>query len=192
MKRILLFASAIAGLFSAASCQQEMLQPEVKGGVTYEITLPDGPQTKGEAGYGVYDLHYEVYKTANADALATAPLLFEKTVEMTGNTTTVTLDLLNDQDYTILFWANKKGENYFDLTDLRQVGVRQAASNNDDRDAFCGKDQLVQHDGAQSRTVELKRPFAQLNVGTSDFEAATANTWKEMEQSFWERFWVNF
>ena len=166
MKRILLFASAIAGLFSAASCQQEMLQPEVKGGVTYEITLPDGPQTKGEAGYGVYDLHYEVYKTANADALATAPLLFEKTVEMTGNTTTVTLDLLNDQDYTILFWANKKGENYFDLTDLRQVGVRQAASNNDDRDAFCGKDQLVQHDGAQSRTVELKRPFAQINIAT--------------------------
>lgn len=166
MKKILLFASALAGLFLAGSCQKETLEPAAQGGVTYEISLPDGPQTKGEDGYKTYDLHYEVYKTVNATDLATAPLLFEKTVTMEGNTTTVTLDLLNDQDYTILFWANKQGENYFDLTDLRQVGVRQAASNNDDRDAFCGKDQLVQHDGAQSKTVELKRPFAQINIAT--------------------------
>ena len=166
MKKILLFASALAGLFLAGSCQKETLEPAAQGGVTYEISLPDGPQTKGEDGYKTYDLHYEVYKTADATALASTPLLFEKTVTMQGNTTTVTLDLLNDQDYTILFWANKQGENYFDLTDLRQVGVRQAASNNDDRDAFCGMDQLAQHDGAQSKTVELKRPFAQINIAT--------------------------
>ena len=166
MKKILLFASALAGLFLAGSCQKETLEPAAQGGVTYEIMLPDGPQTKGENGYATYDLHYEVYKTADANALATTPLLFEKTVAMTGNTTTVTLDLLNDQDYTVLFWANKQGEDYFDLTDLRQVGVRQAASNNDDRDAFCGMDQLEQHDGAQSKTVELKRPFAQINIAT--------------------------
>ena len=166
MKRILLFASALAGLFSAASCQQEIMDPEVKTGVTYEITLPAGPQTRGEDGYATYDLHYEVYKTVDAAALETAPLLFEETVTMTGNTTKLTLDLLNDQDYTVLFWANKQGMDYFDLRDLRQVGVKQVASNNDDRDAFCGMDQLAQHDGAQSKTVELKRPFAQINIAT--------------------------
>ena len=166
MKKILLFASALAGLFLAGSCQKETLEPAAQGGVTYEITLPDGPQTKGENGYDVYDLHYEVYKTVDAAALETAPLLFEETVTMTGNTTQLTLDLLNDQDYTVLFWANKQGTDYFDLRDLRQVGVKQAASNNDDRDAFCGMDQLAQHDGAQSKTVELKRPFAQINIAT--------------------------
>ena len=31
-----------------------------------------------------------------------------------------------------------------------------------------------------------------LNRYTADFEAATAQTWKEMEENFWERFWVNF
>ena len=167
MKKFILFASVFAGLFAAASCQQEKLEPEMNGGVTYEISLPTAPQTKGDNGYSSYDLHYEVYKTADASALETASLLFEKTVQMTGNTTKVTLDLLNDQDYTILFWANKQGTEYFDLTNLRNVVVKTPiTANNDDRDAFCGKDQIIQHDGAQTKTVTLTRPFAQVNIGT--------------------------
>ena len=41
---------------------------------------------------------------------------------------------------------------------------------------------------------EGKKEEAQklLNRYTIDFEAATANTWKELEQTFWERFWINF
>ena len=41
---------------------------------------------------------------------------------------------------------------------------------------------------------EGKKEEAQklMNRYTADFEAATAQTWKEMEHSFWERFWVNF
>ena len=31
-----------------------------------------------------------------------------------------------------------------------------------------------------------------LNRYTADFEAATAETWKEMEHHFWERFWTGF
>jgi hypothetical protein len=31
-----------------------------------------------------------------------------------------------------------------------------------------------------------------LNQYTADFEAATANTWKEMEYKFWEWFWTGF
>ena len=146
--------------------QQESLEP-VSGGVTYEITLPSAMQTKGADGYAEYALYYQVYKTADADALASAPLLFEKkNVKMTGNTTTVTLDLLNDQDYTILFWANKYNTDYFDLTDLRNVKVKDASSNNDDRDAFCGMDQILAHDAAKSKDVTLTRPFAQLNIAT--------------------------
>ena len=166
MKKILFFASALAGLFLAGSCQQENLEPVADGGVTYTITLPEAVQTKGESGYSEYDLYYEVYKTVDAEELKTAKILFEKKVEMTGNTTTLTLDLLNDQDYTILFWANKKGEAWFNTADLRNVEMVQSASNNNDRDAFCGVDQIAQHDGAKSKTVTLTRPFAQLNIAT--------------------------
>ena len=165
MKKILLFASALAGLFLAGSCQRESLEPEAVG-VTYTINLPEGVQTKGNSGYTEYDLYYEVYKTVDADELKTAKILFENIVQMTGNTATLTLDLLNDQNYTILFWANKKEESYFNLADLRNVEMVQAASNNNDRDAFCGVDQIAQHDGAKSKTVTLTRPFAQLNIAT--------------------------
>ena len=166
MKKFLFFVSALAGLFLAASCQQENLEPVVEGGVTYTISLPETVQTKGQSGYDEYDLYYEVYRTADVTELQSANLLFEKKVEMQGNQTTLTLDLLNDQSYTILFWANKKGVDYFDLSDLRKVTVKQATSNNNDRDAFCGKDVLVNFDAADSKTVQLTRPFAQLNIAT--------------------------
>ena len=170
MKKILLFASALAGLFLASSCQREMIDPVVEGGVTYTITLPEAVQTKGNSGYSDYSLHYEVYKTIDAAALPTAPRLFEKSVDFTGNTATVSLDLLNDQDYTVLFWANKKGvtDTYFDLTDLRNVQLKTGSlnANDNDRDAFCGMDQIDNHDGSVSKTVKLTRPFAQVNIGT--------------------------
>jgi hypothetical protein len=152
--------------FFSASCQQENLEPVANVGVTYTITLPEAVQTKGSNGYESYDLYYEVYKTVDATELATAQLLFEKKVTMTGNTTTVALDLLNDQDYTVLFWANKAGEAWFNTADLRNVEMVQSASNNNDRDAFCAKDELDNFDGAITKTVTLTRPFAQLNIAT--------------------------
>ena len=85
---------------------------------------------------------------------------------MVGNTTTISLELLNDQNYTVLFWANKKGENYFNVEDLRNVEVLAALANNDDRDAFCGKDVITDINSDESKTVELKRPFAQINIAT--------------------------
>ena len=162
MKKVLYCAATLAMAFFSASCQQENLEPVANGGVTYTITLPEAVQTKGSNGYDSYDLYYEVYKTTDA----TAQLLFEKKVTMTGNTTTVALDLLNDQDYTVLFWANKAGEAWFNTADLRNVEMVQSASNNNDRDAFCAKDELDNFDGAITKTVTLTRPFAQLNIAT--------------------------
>lgn len=175
MKKLIYCATALVAALFAASCQREMHEPVAQGGVTYTITLPETVQTRGESGYAEYDLYYEVYKTIDATELQTASTLFEKKVTMTGNTYELTLDLLNDQDYTVLFWANKKGESYFNVDDLRNVQVKdadetkdgiQVVANCDDRDAYCGIDQISQHDGAQSKTVTLTRPFAQLNIAT--------------------------
>lgn len=165
MKKLLYSAAALATLLFA-SCQKENLEPVANGGVTYTITLPTDVQTKGESGYAEYDLYYEVYRTTDVDVLAATAPLFEKKETMVGNTTTISLELLNDQDYTVLFWANKKGENYFNVEDLRNVEVLDALANNDDRDAFCGQDVITDINSDESKTVELKRPFAQINIAT--------------------------
>ena len=169
MKKLLYCAAALATVFFAGSCQRENLEPVANGGVTYTITLPEAVQTKGEDGYAEYDLYLEVYKTVDAAELETATLLFEKkeviSAQMNGKIS-VGLDLLNDQDYTILFWANKKDEAWFNTADLRKVEMVQSASNNEDRDAYCAMDQIVNHNGAIAKTVELKRPFAQINIAT--------------------------
>ena len=39
---------------------------------------------------------------------------------------------------------------------------------------------------------EKEEAAKMLNRYTADFEAATAETWKEMEHTFWERFWTGF
>ena len=42
------------------------------------------------------------------------------------------------------------------------------------------------------RKGERDEAINALNQYTADFEAATANTWKEMEYKFWEWFWTGF
>ena len=62
MKKILLFASALAGLFLAGSCQRGNLEPVQQGGtVTYTVQVPGALATKAA---GDYELIYEVYRKA--------------------------------------------------------------------------------------------------------------------------------
>ena len=173
MKKLFYGIAALAIGLAAASCQQEGLEPAVNGSVTYQITLPAAPQTKGEMGYASYDLHYEVYKTSDVEALSEAQFLFDETVTMNGNTTTVSLELLNDQNYTILFWAHKAGTDYYAVADNNQsdllnlqMNLGGIKSNNDDRDAFCAVDLLAKNAQSQTKEVKLVRPFSQVNIGT--------------------------
>ena len=69
MKKILLFASALAGLFLAASCQQENLDPVAGNGqVTFTVEAPAVMQTKAIAnGMNVNELIYELWITSATD-----------------------------------------------------------------------------------------------------------------------------
>ena len=65
MKKILLFASALAGLLLAGSCQRENLEPmESANTVTYTVQVPGALSTKaiGTDVTAVTELIYEVYR----------------------------------------------------------------------------------------------------------------------------------
>ena len=184
MKKILLFASALAGLFLAASCQQENLEPVAQGNtVTFTIEAPAALQTKAIGnGLNVNELVYEVWLTntlgnleSNAQKLYrnTAPMEVENGV----NKATVELNLVNDQKFTVLFWAHCTEEGVepaYDTQELTQVKYNRETYNANDESlaafyavAYVNDCQHVKKDGSSaSPQVVLKRPFAQLNLAT--------------------------
>ena len=94
---------------------------------------------------------------------------------------TVSLRLAAGKTYDFLFWADSYGEGdtenpytvNFDAQTLT-VDYENALSNEEARDAFFGN-ATVAVKGAVSENIILKRPFAQLNIGTNDMAAAKAS-----------------
>lgn len=92
----------------------------------------------------------------------------------------IKLTIEDGDTYKVAFWAQKKGTGYYDTHDLEAVKVNYTKAgngnypnNDEDRDAFCAVTEEI--DGTQAKyTATLKRPFAQVNVGTRgwDYEGA--------------------
>ena len=186
MKKLIYCALALAAGLFAASCQQEKLEP-VQGGntVTFTVEIPDvaTKATIGDEASSINDLVYAVYRTTAPDLATTLTnwdeytnLVYQKnpaTQVFTDNySTTVSLELINNQNYVILFWAQNSdvwvGDN-FDLTKITYpenlVVNRDAA---DKYAAFSGVRFLGANEFAGQKTVELKRPFAQINIAAKD------------------------
>jgi hypothetical protein len=151
MKKLIYCAAAMTALVFTA-CQQEVLEPvSENASVTFTVEVPGAAATKalGDDVTHINDLVYAVYKTeattleaAVADMDANM-LVYQKNPESTAfanGRTNVSIELLNDQNYVILFWAQVKdtwvaGEN-FDLTNITYPA--SMAANNDVYAAFSG------------------------------------------------------
>ena len=184
MKKILLFASALAGMFLAGSCQRENLEPVQQGNtVTYTVTVPDALATKGigDNVANVNTLHYEVYRTAVAETVTFTDadrLLYHKTATVTNGTAKIELELVNDQNFTVLFWAQVGETNEaYDVTDLTNVTLKSPIKANQvDYAAFSGVDFIEGTDALTDKTIELTRPVAQINLGTTEASLTAFDT----------------
>ena len=168
MKKILLFASALAGLFLAASCQQENLEPVGGNTVTYTVQVPGALSTKaiGTDVAAVTELIYEVYRIDDATAEETR--LYQKKASLTNGTATVELELVNNQDFRVLFWAQVPENGVYTTTSLKEVKLATALNANaENYAAFAGQDEITYGENLAGRTVTLERPVAQLNIATS-------------------------
>ena len=176
MKKILLFASALVGLFLAVACQHENLEV-ADNTVTYTVEAPGTLQTKAIAdGTNVDELIYEVWYGSEK--------LFQSSTSMAvdpadgKNKATVTLDLVNDQTYTVLFWAQVAAADAYDTDELTAVAYAKGAdeylANDESLAAFYAVDTVTDGVAANS-TVLLKRPFAQVNLCTLNERAPEKN-----------------
>ena len=174
MKKILLFASALAGLFLAASCQQEMLSPAMGGdaNVTFNVAAGD-VATKADIadGTNVDILYWEIYGDINQ-----APLGEGSVNKTTDKHFTVELKLVADQHYTIIFWAEVEGKGHYVTDDLRKVAINTYAdekANDETRAAFFAVYSFDTENGESIKEdIYLYRPFSQINLGATTYETS--------------------
>ena len=169
----LFFYLAVAMLGTAAvSCQKEMVVEEGNGNVTFTIQTPEVATKAIADGMNVNIVHYEIYKneTGHKNSLEGTSLI-KGTVPMTAKGASLTLNLLQGQEYVGLFWAQVDGKSYYDVTDLRNVKVAYpneennlTYANDEARAAFCQKKVFST---GKNVSVVLERPFAQINLGTT-------------------------
>ena len=173
MKKLLYSAAALATLLFA-SCQQENLEPVVSGNtVTYTVEVPQGLATKGigDVAPDAMVLHYEVYRTTGQnDAVLgnDTRLLYHKTATIENGTTTLDIELVNDQNFTVLFWAEMENNGVYNSRNLKEVTLANTAiANQEAYAAFTGVDFIKKGDELGNRKVSLIRPLAQVNVATT-------------------------
>ena len=173
MKKLFIYLSVAVLGIAAASCQKELAVAEGgKGNVNITIQTPEVATKAIADGMNVDIVYYEIYKAEpnHKNSLSGKPLI-KSTVPMDAKGASLTLNLLQGQEYVGLFWAQVNGKNYYNVGDLRNVTVNypnevnnKTLANDEDRAAFC-KSQVF-GTGANVRVV-LERPFAQINLGTS-------------------------
>lgn len=189
MKKLLCCVAALAMLLLAGSCQKENLWPS-RGGdtVTFTVAAPGQIETKAIAdGLNVEDLYYALYQTGSNYEIAddATPLakglvtLENKEVTLESgdkewqNVATIDLDLVKDQYFVILFWAQcSTTPSHYTLgtdNDLRKITINGTSfgANDESRAAFYAKYKFDTKED-KSHNVPLKRPFAQLNLGTTE------------------------
>ena len=163
MKKYFLSIVALAGMLFATSCQESIVEPQMEGPTTFTVQVPDAMGTKaiGDA-TNVDKLFVEVYSNGTS--------IFKKTQGINGSTT-VSLDLIKGQEYQIVFWA-QKGDSYVKEGDgLAEINIPTEFHNNESGAAFYAYE-TFKIDG-NAKSVTLKRPFAQLNLGTTEASLKT-------------------
>ena len=174
MKRIINCMIVLAGAVFAASCQQESFEPESSAGVlTYTIQMPGALNTKsiGDNVSSVNELVYEVYLTEATQAddhSTTETRLYQKKATVDNGTATVSLELVKNQNFRVLFWAQVKDNGIYTTSDLKNVTLTgDLKANNEAYAVFAGADYIKAGDLLKGRTITLKRPVSQLNIATT-------------------------
>jgi len=184
--KTLKYLAAAALTLLAVSCNKEQVT-EVPDGQTVDVTftaaLPGEMATKAIGdGQTAKTLYVSVYE--NDDAKTKLDL--DKTATFTDLKTQVTFSLVKGKTYNFVFWAQAAEGAPYDVTDLKNIKISYegAEANDEKRDAFYATRKELKVNGALTETIKLYRPFAQVNFGTADYEAAVAAGVKPVKSVF--------
>ena len=140
--------------------------------VTFAAELP-GTITKAIGdGLTAKNLSVAVYDDAS-NAAGTHIVALDKTAVFDALHTTVEYSLVKGKTYHFIFWAQAEGAPYTFNPETKKVAINYTGAANDEkRDAFYAV-KTLKVTGPATEPVQLHRPFAQVNFGTSDSADAT-------------------
>ena len=178
-----LIASAL--MLGSCSSEEPVAAPGGDHNVTITLSLPSSVSTRAEYnenwgnGSTVDQISYAVYATGE-----TTPLFFYDCHDTNKQSdpavsaisdlkATLELQLVTGRTYDFIFWADKSNNSYYTLSADGTVTVNydDVKTYNESRDAFFAKETFTISENME-KDVLLYRPFAQVNVGTSDYAAA--------------------
>ncbi len=175
MKKFLISFYALCAIVFAVSCTPDDNFAPANNtvvSVSFAAQLPQkmSAPRHADAEDNTITLSYAVYLAGTQTALFTS----EDEVTFTNNEAHITLDLLKDQQYDILFWADCENAPYtFDFAEQTiSIDYASVSCNDYTRDAFFGTVKRFKAGTGEPQNVTLKRPFAQLNIGATDIAEA--------------------
>lgn len=185
MKKLLQHIQVLAMLVLVSagivSCSKDL--PETGDAeVSFTATLPAGSRTRAFGdGTSIDTLVVGVFNKSDQ--------VDRKEFPVSGATVDVSLTLAQGQTYSFVFWAYNKDSGIYDTDDL--TGIKMNAQGQpatfkkaEAADAFFAVVKDVAITGNSSRSVELVRPLAQINVGTTGKAVAATFTVKGVPDTF--------
>lgn len=195
-KKLFPLLSAAAITLMMASCSNEAEDLNTKASesvenVTLTVNVPDAIQSRAvnsdvaiSSGSCINTLHYAIYLTGSDVVVYSSEEIEDvdysnlaPTYDTDSKTFSITLPSVpKNQGFDMVFWACHEEDEYkpytFDYsTKSVSISYDGIKNNEEFRDAFFTSEKNVILSGSE-KEITLRRPFAQLNIGTNDVAGA--------------------
>lgn len=164
------FAAAAMSVLAIA-CAKEQVGPDEGSMVeaTFSVDVPGVEvSTKGLSdAASVNELVFDAFRSLND----TEPIEgLRQVVAVENGRATIQVKLIKGQNYRFVFWAQKANNGYYNTDNLSNITVdyKNALANDSSLDAFFAKEEVTNVQNPISKTIILKRPFAQVNYVTKE------------------------
>lgn len=170
-KKLLKSFAAAAMSVLAIACAKEQVGPGEGAMVeaTFSVDVPGvDVSTKGLSdAASVNELVFDAFRSLND----TEPIEgLRQVVAVENGRATIQVKLIKGQNYRFVFWAQKANNGYYNTDNLSNITVdyKNALANDSSLDAFFAKEEVTNVQNPISKTIILKRPFAQVNYVTKE------------------------
>ena len=176
---LMMLALMVVGIQSCSDDLQETGDVEVN----FTATLPTDTRTRsfGKAEQ-VNTLVVGIFNERNTE-------IGRKEFAIYGTSIDVSLSLAQNQTYSFVFWAYDSSQNIYDIDDLTAIKMNTLPnpitfSEAEASDAFFATEEDITITGSNSYPIELVRPLAQINVGTTGKVMQASFTAKSAPDTF--------